>query len=296
MGANSATPGSRFRRAMASERPLQVVGTINAYAAMQVEVEGFRAIYLSGSGVATASYGLPDLGMTSLQDVLTDVERITAVCDLPLLVDCDTGWGSALSIARTVELMEKAGVAAIHIEDQVAEKRCGHLPGKQVVSTSEMCDRLLAAADARSGDDFFIFARTDALASESLSQVVDRAKSYIEAGADGIFLEAVTEIGQFTELKQAIGLPVLANITEFGVTPLFTLDELRSADVDVALYPLSAFRAMSKSAESVYREIRGAGSQRGVLNDLQTRNEIYDVIGYYEYERKINELYEPSEG
>lgn len=277
--------------AIATERPLQVAGVINAYAAIQAERAGFNAIYLSGSGVATASYGLPDLGMTGLTDVLADVERIKSVSELPLLVDCDTGWGGALSIARTVREMERARVAAIHIEDQVQEKRCGHLPGKMVVETEEMCDRIKAAVDARINDQFMIMARTDALATDGLPRTLDRCAVYVEAGADAIFAEAVTELGQYQEFATRIGVPILANLTEFGRTPQFTIDELRSADVAMALYPLSAFRAMNQVAEAVYSEIKNAGTQRDVVHLMQTREELYENIGYHEYEQKINDLF-----
>lgn len=277
---------------MLEEQPLQVVGVINAYAAIQARRAGFKSIYLSGSGVATASYGLPDLGMTSLADVLVDVNRICAVSDLPLLVDCDTGWGGALSIARTIIEMGRAGAAGVHIEDQVQEKRCGHLPGKQIVSSDEMCDRLKAAVDARSDTDFVIVARTDALASETMSEVIDRATAYVESGADVIFLEAVKEIEQYSVLKKSVNVPILANITEFGVTPLFTLDQLRAVGVDIALYPLSAFRAMSKAAESAYAEIREKGSQIGILDAMQTRAELYENIEYDAYQQRVDAILE----
>ena len=282
---------SNFQNAIATEKPLQIVGVINAYAAIQAKNAGFRAIYISGSGVATASYGLPDLGMTGMTDVLTDALRITSVCDLPLLVDCDTGWGAASSIARTVREMERAGVAAIHIEDQVQEKRCGHLPGKLVVDADEMCDRIKAAADARTDPDFIIMARTDALAMEGMESTLDRCSAYVESGADAIFAEAVTDLDQYRAFATCTGVPILANLTEFGKTPPFTIDELRSADVAMALYPLSAFRAMSLAAESVYAEIRSAGTQEKVVDKMQTREQLYENIGYREYERKINELF-----
>ncbi len=280
-----------FHDAMAHEQPLQVVGVINAYAAIQAKQTGFGAVYLSGSGIATASYGLPDLGMTGLSDVLVDVERIKSVCDLPLLVDCDTGWGAALSIARTVREMERAGAAAIHIEDQVQEKRCGHLPGKMVVATDEMCDRIKAAVDARTGQDFLIMARTDALATEGMDRTMERCVAYVEAGANAIFAEAVTELDQYRKFATCTNVPILANLTEFGRTPLFSLEQLRSAEVAMALYPLSAFRAMSRAAASVYSEIRSSGTQNKVVDVMQTRDELYDTIGYHEYERKINELF-----
>ena len=282
---------NNFHQAMAKERPLQVVGVINAYAAIQAEKAGFGAIYLSGSGIATASYGLPDLGMTGLADVLVDVERIKSACDLPLLVDCDTGWGAALSIARTVREMERAGAAAVHIEDQVQEKRCGHLPGKMVVETEEMCDRIKAAADAKSDSEFIIMARTDALATDGLEPTLDRCAAYVEAGADAIFAEAVTELWEYQEFAKRTEVPILANLTEFGQTPQFSVDQLRESDVAMVLYPLSAFRAMSRAAESVYSEIRASGTQQGVVETMQTRDELYENIGYHEYERKINELF-----
>ena len=277
--------------AIVAERPLQIAGVINAYAAIQAERAGFNAIYLSGSGIATASYGLPDLGITGLTDVLADVERIKSISELPLLVDCDTGWGAALSIARTVRAMERAGVAAIHIEDQVQEKRCGHLPGKMVVETEEMCDRIKAAVDARINDQFMIMARTDALAVEGLERTLDRCRAYIDVGADAIFAEAVTELKQYRVFTDGVSVPILANLTEFGRTPQFTVDDLRSVDVAMALYPLSAFRAMNRVAEAVYSEIKNAGTQRDVVHLMQTREELYENIGYHSYERKINELF-----
>lgn len=280
-----------FYNALARERPLQVVGVINAYAAIQAEKLGFGAVYLSGSGIATASYGLPDLGMTGMSDVLVDVERVKSICELPLLVDCDTGWGAALSIARTVREMERAGAAAMHIEDQVQEKRCGHLPGKLVVDTEEMCDRIKAAVDARTDADFMIMARTDALATEGMESTLDRCNAYVEAGADAIFAEAVIALDQYRDFAARTKVPILANLTEFGKTPQFSIEQLRSADVAMALYPLSAFRAMSRAAEEVYSEIRESGTQRDVVDAMQTREELYATIGYHEYERKINELF-----
>ena len=280
-----------FHTALVREHPLQVVGVINAYAAIQAEKSGFCAIYLSGSGIATASYGLPDLGMTGLSDVLVDVERVKSVCDLPLLVDCDTGWGAALSITRTVREMERAGAAAMHIEDQVQEKRCGHLPGKMIVETGEMCDRIKAAVDARTASKFVIMARTDALATEGMESTIDRCIAYVEAGADAIFAEAVTELDQYREFATRTKVPILANLTEFGRTPQFSLEQLRSAGVAMALYPLSAFRAMSRAAEAVYSEIRKSGTQRDIVDAMQTRDELYETIGYHDYERKINELF-----
>lgn len=285
------TPGRRFRDAMASEKPLQLPGVINAYAALMAEQAGFRALYLSGSGVATASYGLPDLGMTSLEDVLADVRRVTAITELPLLADADTGFGPAFVIARTVKEMARAGAAGIHIEDQAQAKRCGHRPGKQLVSAAEMSDRIKTAADAKPYGDFVVMARTDALAVEGLQAALDRSGAYREAGADMIFAEAVTRLEDYGAFKVAARAPVLANLTEFGKTPLFTLDELRSVGVDIALYPLSAFRAMSAAAVHAYRAIRSAGTQKNVVSDMQTREELYDLIGYHHYERKLDELF-----
>lgn len=266
--------------AMVLERPLQMPGVVNAYAAMTADRLGFNAVYLSGSGVATASYGLPDLGVTSLADVLVDVRRIASACELPILVDCDTGWGSALGIERTVREMELAGAAALHIEDQDDNKRCGHLDGKRVVDKQEMCDRLSAAHEARTLGDFMIIARTDALATEGIDATLRRVGEYVVAGADAIFAEAVTELDQYSQFAAASGVPIVANITEFGKTPLWTVDELRDAEVSVILYPLSAFRAMSKAAELVYSEIRGRGTQSGVVELMETRAELYEHIGY----------------
>jgi len=273
-----------------SEKPLKLPGAINAYSAMLAERIGFKALYLSGSGVATASYGLPDLGMTNLSDVLEDVRRITAACSLPLLVDADTGWGNALGIARTVKEMERAGAAGIHIEDQVQAKRCGHRPGKEIVSSEEMVDRIKSAVDARRDEDFVIMARTDAFAQEGLEGTIERAIAYRDAGADMIFPEALTELEHFRKVAEAVGIPVLANITEFGRTPLFTAKELGDVGVRIVLYPLSAFRAMARAAERVYEAIFREGTQRGVLELMQTREEIYEVIGYHEYERRMDEL------
>ncbi|MYD97338.1 MAG: methylisocitrate lyase [Gammaproteobacteria bacterium] len=285
------TPGARFRQALADEDPLQIVGTVNAYAALMARQVGYRAIYLSGAGVANASYGLPDLGMTSLNDVLEDVRRITAAVDTPLLVDIDTGWGGAFNIARTIREMVRNGAAAVHMEDQVASKRCGHRPNKAIVSTAEMCDRLKAAADARTDPDFVVMARTDALAVEGLDAVVERAVRFEEAGADAIFAEAMTEIGMYARITRAVGIPVLANLTEFGQTPLYTTTELRDVGVRMALYPLSAFRAMSLAAVNVYRTIRDEGTQRSVVDTMQTRDELYDFLGYHDYETKLDELF-----
>jgi len=285
------TPGERFRAAIAAERPLQIAGTINAYTALLAERAGFRALYLSGGGVANASYGLPDLGITQLADVLEDARRITAVTDVPLLVDVDTGWGSAFNIARTVREMERAGVAAIHLEDQVAAKRCGHRPNKELVSSAEMVDRVTAAADARRDPQFVLMARTDAYAREGLDAALSRARAYVAAGADMIFAEALPSLDAFEAFTGALDVPVLANITEFGHTPLFTTTELHGAGVAMALYPLSAFRAMSRAAEQVYTTIRGEGTQAGVVDTMQTRAELYDVLGYHAYEAKLDTLF-----
>lgn len=274
--------------AMAHETPLQLPGVVNAYAAITAQRLGFNAVYLSGSGVATASFGLPDLGITSLSDVLEDVRRITSVCDLPTLVDCDTGWGAAPSIARTVQQMERAGAAAIHIEDQVQNKRCGHLEGKQVVEPAEMCDRLSFASDARSCDEFMIIARTDALALEGLDSTLARSAAYVAAGADAIFAEAVTRLEHYREFADACDVPILANITEFGKTPLWTVDELRDAGVSLVIYALSAFRAMAKAAESVYCEIRERGTQRGMLGAMEPRDDLYRHIGYADAQARID--------
>jgi methylisocitrate lyase len=292
---NCGTPGQRLRRALCDERPLQVVGTINAYAALLAQRCGFRALYLSGAGVAGASFGLPDLGMTTLTDVLADVRRITAASRLPLLVDADTGWGHAFMIGRTVREMIRAGAAGMHIEDQVAAKRCGHRPGKMLVSPAEMADRIKAAVDARTDPDFVIMARTDALAGEGLDAAIERGCRYREAGADMLFPEALTELSQYRRFSDAVGIPVLANITEFGLTPLLTVEELAGAGVCLVLYPLSAFRAMSAAALNVYRAIRSDGSQRKVLEGMQSRAELYDILGYHDYERKLDQLFEKEE-
>ena len=289
---NKSTPGQRFRDAVASEQPLQVVGAINANHALLAKRAGFKAIYLSGGGVAAGSLGVPDLGITGLDDVLTDVRRITDVCDLPLLVDVDTGFGSsAFNVARTVKSMIKFGAAAIHIEDQVGAKRCGHRPGKEIVSKQEMVDRISAAVDARTDDDFVIMARTDALAVEGLDAAIERAVACIEAGADMIFPEAITELSMYAQFAKAVGVPVLANITEFGSTPLFTVDELKEADVGLVLYPLSAFRAMNKAAENVYGAIRRDGTQKNVVDTMQTRMELYDRIDYHQFEQHLDALF-----
>ncbi|HCF3466550.1 TPA: methylisocitrate lyase [Pseudomonas aeruginosa] len=292
MSQTSLTPGQRFREAVATEHPLQVVGTINTNHALLAKRAGFKAIYLSGGGVAAGSLGLPDLGISGLDDVLTDVRRITDVCDLPLLVDVDTGFGSsAFNVARTVKSMIKFGAAAMHIEDQVGAKRCGHRPNKEIVSQQEMVDRIKAAVDARSDDSFVIMARTDALAVEGLQAAIDRACACVEAGADMIFPEAMTELAMYKEFAAAVKVPVLANITEFGATPLFTTDELASADVSLVLYPLSAFRAMNKAAENVYTAIRRDGTQKNVIDTMQTRMELYDRIDYHSFEQKLDALF-----
>jgi methylisocitrate lyase len=283
------SPGARFRAALASEKPLQIVGTINAYSALLAKRAGFRAIYLSGAGVANASYGMPDLGITSLDNVLEDVRRITGACELPLLVDIDTGWGAALNISRTVREMQRAGAAAVHIEDQVSMKRCGHRPGKAVVSAGEMADRIKSAVDGRSDRGFVIMARTDAAAVEGLDAAIERSLQYVEAGADMIFAEAMRRIDEYRLFCSRVGVPVLANLTEFGKTPLLTRDALISAGVAIALYPLSAFRAMSRAAEDVYAAIRG-DRQADALPQMQTRDALYDVLGYHEYERRIDHI------
>ncbi len=280
-----------LRQALAQESPLQIVGTINAYSAMLAKQAGYRAIYLSGAGVANASYGLPDLAITNMTDVLEDVSRITYACDLPLLVDIDTGWGTAFNIERTIKCMIRAGAAGVHIEDQVQAKRCGHRPKKEVVSTEEMCDRIKAAVDANTNSNFVIMARSDALAIEGLEKTIDRFVHYVEAGADMIFFEGVTELSQYTAAKRVINVPILANITEFGVTPLFHRDELKKAGVELILYPLSAFRAMSAAALNVYNTIRQKGTQASLLDQMQTRKELYEVLDYHEYERKLDELF-----
>lgn len=286
------TPGERFRSAVDSENPLQIVGTINAYSALLAERAGFRAIYLSGAGVANASYGMPDLGITSLADVLVDVNRITSVCSLPLLVDIDTGWGPALGIERTVRQMTAAGAAAVHMEDQVAAKRCGHRPGKALVSAAEMADRVSAAAGGRTDPSFVIMARTDAAASEGLDAAIDRSNKYVAAGADMIFAEALRTADEFAKFTAAVSAPVLANITEFGETPMLTADELGGLGVAMALYPLSAFRAQSRASERVYAAIRDDGTQSGVLDLMQPRTELYEVLNYLEIEKRIDQLLE----
>ena len=288
------TPGQRFRDAVAEEKPLQVVGAINAYAALMAEQTGYRALYLSGGGVANASYALPDLGMTSLNDVLADVRRITAATELPLLVDIDTGWGGAFNIARSIREMIRAGAAAVHIEDQVAAKRCGHRPNKAIVSASEMCDRIKAAVDAKTDAAFVVMARTDALAVEGLDAMLERVARFEAAGADAIFAEAMTDLDMYARVVDAVDVPVLANITEFGQTPLYSIDDLRQVGVSIALYPLSAFRAMSLAALNVYRTIRGEGSQAGAVATMQTRDELYEFLGYRDYEDKLDRLFAES--
>jgi methylisocitrate lyase len=286
-----ASAGARLRAAVAEEQPLQVVGTINAYCALLAERAGLRALYLSGAGVANASYGLPDLGITTLENVLEDARRIAGVTELPLLVDADTGFGSAFNIARTVKEMIRAGAAGMHIEDQVQTKRCGHRPGKAIVPKEEMVDRIKAAVDARIDSSFVIMARTDAFAVEGLEAAIDRAAACREAGADMIFPEALTELVQYRKFSDALGVPILANITEFGKTPLYTTQELRDAGVGLVLYPLSAFRAMSKAALEVYQAIRRDGTQQAVVEAMQTRAALYDVLDYHSYERKLDELF-----
>ena len=286
------SPGTMFRNAVREEKPLQVIGAICAYHALMAKRAGYRAIYLSGGGVAAGSLGMPDLGISNLDDVLIDIRRITDVCDLPLLVDADTGFGaSAFNVARTTRAIAKAGAAAMHIEDQVGAKRCGHRPGKELVSSEEMSDRIKAAADARTDESFVIMARTDALAGEGLDSALRRAAAYVKAGADMLFPEAVTDLATYKKFADAVKVPVLANITEFGRTPLFTLDELRSANVAIALYPLSAFRAMNKAAGAVYEAVRESGSQKAVLPQMQTRDELYDFLDYHAYEQKLDELF-----
>ena len=287
------SPGQKFRAAVAAEHPLQVVGTLNANHALLAKRAGFQAIYLSGGGVAAGSLGLPDLGISGLEDVLIDVRRITDVCNLPLLVDVDTGFGaSAFNVARTTRALIKAGAAAMHIEDQVGAKRCGHRPGKEIVSQQEMVDRIKAAVDARTDPDFVIMARTDALAVEGLQAAIDRACACVEAGADMIFPEAITELPMYRQFAQAVGVPILANITEFGATPLFTTEELAGAEVGLVLYPLSAFRAANRAAENVYTAIRRDGSQQAVVDTMQTRAELYDRIDYHRYEDQLDRLFQ----
>ncbi|NAX46250.1 methylisocitrate lyase [Photobacterium halotolerans] len=284
-------PGQRFRQAVADNHPLQVVGTINPYCAMMAKQVGHQAIYLSGGGIANASYGLPDLGITTLNDVTEDVRRITAACDLPLLVDIDTGFGGAFNIARTIREMERAGAAAVHMEDQVAQKRCGHRPNKAIVSQAEMVDRIKAAVDARQDDSFVIMARTDALAVEGMDAAIERTIACVEAGADMIFPEAMISLEQYRQFVDAVKVPVLANITEFGATPLFSCEELAGQGVGMVLYPLSAFRAMNKAALNVYQHLLTDGHQRNVVDQMQTREELYDYLGYHEYEQTLDKLF-----
>lgn len=289
--ATSSGPGARFRHAIEEEKPLQCAGAINAYHARLAEASGFRALYLSGGGVAAGSCGIPDLGITTMEDVLTDLRRITAVSELPVLVDIDTGWGGAFNIARAVLAMEQAGAAAVHIEDQVQQKRCGHRPNKAIVSQDEMADRIKAAVDAKRDADFVIMARTDALAVEGIDSAIDRARACVAAGADMIFPEAVTELHQYRKFVDAVGVPVLANITEFGSTPLFTTGQLLEAGVSIALYPLSAFRAANKAALNVYRTLRAEGTQQNVIDTMQTREELYEFLDYHAYEQRLDKLY-----
>ena len=285
------TSGNKFREALKSNSPLVIPGTINAYSAILAEKAGHKAIYLSGGGVAAASYGIPDLGITSLDDVLIDVKRISNASSLPLLVDIDTGWGGAFNISRTIKEMINAGCGAVHMEDQVSQKRCGHRPNKSLVSSNEMQDRIKAAVDGRHDETFFIMARTDALADEGMNGAIDRAASYVEQGADGIFLEAVTSLDQYKEFKEAVDVPLLANITEFGKTPLFSQDELEQVKVDMILYPLTAFRAMSKAAEKIYISLAKERTQEGLLDIMQTREELYEYLNYHSYEEKLDSLF-----
>ncbi len=285
------TPGHKFHTAIAAEKPLQIPGAINAYSAMQVAQAGFKALYLSGGGVAYASNGLPDLGITDLHDVLEEARKITAVTDLPLLVDIDVGWGGAFNIARTIREMERAGVAAVHIEDQIAAKRCGHRPNKELVSKQEMGDRVKAAVDAKTDKQFVIMARSDALANEGLDGLIDRCAYYVEQGADMIFAEAMVDLADYKKIKDAVKAPLLANITEFGKTDLYTTEQLASVGVDMVLYPLSAFRAMAKAAETVYASIRREGTQKSVVPMMQTRDELYKTLDYYSYEEKLDKLF-----
>ena len=290
------SPGKRFRRAMREERPLQIVGAINAYAAMLAQRAGFNCIYLSGSGVAAASYGLPDLGITLMDDVLEDARRICSATELPLLVDIDTGWGGAFNIARTIREMERVGVAGVHIEDQVAQKRCGHRPNKVIVSVDEMCDRIKAAVDGKHDADFVVMARTDALAVSGMDAVIERVQRFEEAGADAIFAEAMTELDMYREITSRVTVPVLANMTEFGKTPLYTTEQLREVNIAMALYPLSGFRAMSQAASNVFNGIRNHGTQVQDLDSMQTRDELYEVLGYHEFEQKLDDLFSKEKG
>ena len=284
-------PGARFRAALGEEKPLQIAGAINAYTARMAQAVGFRALYLSGGGVAANSLGLPDLGISTMEDVLTDVRRITDATDLPLLVDIDTGWGGAFNIARTIRSMRKAGAAAVHIEDQVSAKRCGHRPGKELVPPEEMADRIKAAVDANGDDALVIMARTDALASEGLERAIERAQAYVAAGAEMLFAEAVTDLAQYAEFRRALAVPILANLTEFGKTPLFTREELGAAGVDMILYCCAAYRAMNAAALKVYQAIRAEGTQRSVVPLMQTREDLYRYLGYHDYEEKLDTLF-----
>jgi methylisocitrate lyase len=293
--ANQQNPGALFRAAIEQEKPLQCVGAINAYHARLAEACGFRSLYISGGGVAAGSCGIPDLGITTMEDVLTDLRRITDVSRLPVLVDIDTGWGGAFNIARAIRSMNKAGAAAVHIEDQVQQKRCGHRPNKAIVSQAEMVDRIKAAVDAKLDDEFVVMARTDALAVEGMDSAIDRACACVEAGADMIFPEAMTELAQYRKFVAAVGVPVLANITEFGSTPLFAVDELAGAGVSVALYPLSAFRAANAAALNVYKTLRSEGTQQNVIDTMQSRAELYDYLGYHDFEQKLDRLFAAEE-
>ena len=284
--------GKKLKQAISKNIPLQIVGTVNAYSSLLAEKKGHKAIYLSGGGVAASSMGLPDLGITTLQDVLIDVERITSVCELPLLVDADTGWGGAFNISRMVKSMITSGAAGIHIEDQVEQKRCGHRPNKELVSSEEMQNRIKAGVDAKTDSDFMIMARTDAIANEGLDSALGRAVSYVEAGADAIFAEAITEIEDYKKFSENLNVPILANITEFGKTPLFSKEKLKEAGVDMILYPLSAFRAMSKAAEGIYSEILEKGTQQNLIDRMQTRDELYEVLDYHTFEKKLDDLFE----
>jgi methylisocitrate lyase len=292
---NQMNPGARFRGAIDQEKPLQCVGAINAYHARLAEASGYKSLYISGGGVAAGSCGIPDLGITTMEDVLTDLRRITDITELPVLVDIDTGWGGAFNIARTIRNMNKTGAAAVHLEDQVQQKRCGHRPNKAIVSQAEMVDRIKAAVDAKLDDDFVVMARTDALAVEGMQSAIDRACACVEAGADMIFPEAMTELDQYKEFVAAVKVPVLANITEFGSTPLFSVDELAGAGVSIALYPLSAFRAANAAALNVYKALRAEGTQQGVVETMQSRAELYDYLGYHDFEQKLDQLFASEE-
>ena len=296
MPSQDLTPGERFHYALKDEAPLQIVGTINAYSAIQAEQAGFGAIYLSGAGVANASHGLPDLAMTNLNDVLEDARRITSATLLPLLVDIDVGWGAAFNIGRTIKEMQRAGVAAVHIEDQVSEKRCGHRPGKELVSMEEMGDRIKAAVDAKTDPQFVVMARCDALASEGLESVIERCAYYVKCGADAIFAEAMTDLSHYEQIKEAAPVPLLANMTEFGKTDMYDINQFREHDVDMVLYPLSAYRAMSKAAEEVFKAIRRDGTQKNVIEMMQTRDELYETLDYRKYEVSLDNLFRKKRG